>query len=1099
MFEELPSMIGRGPLWYKDAIVYQLHVKAFFDSNNDGMGDFAGLTEKLDYLADLGVTAVWLLPFYPSPQRDDGYDIAHYKSVNPDFGDLRDVRRFVREAHKRGLHVITELVINHTSDQHPWFQRARQAKPGSVARDFYVWSDTDQKYQDTRIIFCDTEPSNWSWDPVAKAYYWHRFFGHQPDLNFDNPRVFEEVTRVMKFWLDAGVDGLRLDAIPYLVEREGTNNENLPETHDIIRRLRAWMDEHFEGRMLLGEANQWPEDVLPYFGDGDECHMAFHFPLMPRMYMALAQEDRHPITDILRQTPDIPDSCQWAVFLRNHDELTLEMVTDRERDYLWQFYAADKRARINLGIRRRLATLLDNDRRKIELLNSLLMSMPGTPIVYYGDEIGMGDNIFLGDRNGVRTPMQWSPDRNAGFSKADPQSLYLPPIMDAMYGYEAVNVEAQSRSQSSLLNWMKRLIAVRKMHPVFGRGKLTFLYPGNRKVFAYLRENGDEVIFCIANLSRAPQPVEIDLSAFAGRVPVELLGRTVFPPIGDLPYFITLPGYGFYWFLLTTETEAPAWHEPAAPPMPDLQTLVFSRGWSGVLSDKGGEVLTQQILPGFLANQRWFAGKNKRIDDVTLQTHGTMDGGGTGFLVTACEVELEDKSSGRYVLPLAVTWEAPTGDSFPGWLPPHALAKVRKANRIGLLHDAMADASFAAYSVRAIMGGLTVPTSDGGRIIFTPTQAMNDIRVPADYTARPLNLEQSNSSAQVGDTMIFKLYRKLARGVHPEVEIGAFLTDVAKFANVPPLLGSVEWIEPDGTSNALGILQGRIVNQGDGWAYTLDFLARHFETRFLHGVEPAEPEEAGADIAVYLRTAETLGHRLGELHAAFTTETDDPAFAPQPVTAVDLKDWRRAIRKQAGLARTALKKVKSQVPADIAVMVGQVLDEWSEVENLVARATFEGVKLIKTRCHGDLHLGQVLIAKDDVYVLDFEGEPARTLKERRAKTSPLRDVAGMVRSFDYAAWAALFERATVRTEALEQERGWAEEWQHAAQGVFLAAYQEATVACSSVPRNKRVFKRLLDLFVLEKVLYEICYEANNRPDWLQIPIRGLHRVLVGRT
>lgn len=1091
-------MIGRGPLWYKDAIVYQLHVKAFFDSNNDGMGDFAGLTEKLDYLSDLGVTAVWLLPFYPSPGRDDGYDIAHYKSVNPAFGDLRDVRRFVREAHKRGLHVITELVINHTSDQHPWFQRARQAKPGSVARDYYVWSDTDQKYQETRIIFCDTEPSNWSWDPVAKAYYWHRFFAHQPDLNFDSPRVFEEVTRVMKFWLDAGVDGLRLDAIPYLCEREGTNNENLPETHNIIRRLRAWMDEHFEGRMLLGEANQWPEDVLPYFGDGDECHMAFHFPLMPRMYMALAQEDRHPITDILRQTPDIPDSCQWAVFLRNHDELTLEMVTDRERDYLWQFYAADKRARINLGIRRRLAPLLDNDRRKIELLNSLLLSMPGTPIMYYGDEIGMGDNIFLGDRNGVRTPMQWSPDRNAGFSKADPQSLFLPPIMDAMYGYEAVNVEAQSRSPSSLLNWMKRLIAVRKMHPVFGRGKLTFLYPGNRKVFAYLRENGEEVIFCIANLSRAPQPVELDLSAFAGRVPIELLGRTVFPPIGDLPYFITLPGYGFYWFLLTAETEAPAWHEPAIPPMPDLQTLVFSRGWSGLLSEKGSEAMTQQILPGFLANQRWFASKNKRIDAVTVRTHCAIDDGGTGFLVAACDVDLEDKSTGRYVLPLAVTWEAPTGESYPGGLQPHALAKVRKANRIGLLHDAMADASFAALAVRAIMGSLTVPSSDGGRVVFTPTEAMNDVQVSADCAARPLTLEQSNSSAQVGDEMIFKLYRRQARGIHPEVEIGTFLTDVAKFANVPPLLGSVEWIEPDGTPNALGILQGMIVNQGDGWAYTLDFLGRHLETRFLQGAETTVPDEAGADITVYLRMAETLGRRIGELHAAFAIETGDPAFRPQPVTAADIQGWRRAVKKQAGLARTALKRVKSRVPADVAAMIGKFLEEWSEVENLITRLTLGGVKLLKTRCHGDLHLGQVLMAKDDIYVIDFEGEPARTLKERRAKTSPLRDVAGMVRSFDYAAWAALFERTGVRSDAMDQERAWAEEWQQTAQGVFLAAYQQATASCASVPRNKRAFKQLLDFFVLEKVLYEICYEAANRPDWLQIPIRGLHRMLAGR-
>ena len=493
--------MANDPLWYKDAIVYQLHVKAYLDSSGDGIGDFAGLTRKLDYLTDLGVTAIWLLPFYPSPLRDDGYDIADYMSVNPAFGTLRDFRYLVREAHRRGLKVITELVINHTSDQHPWFQRARKAPADSRFRNYYVWSDSDQKYDGTRIIFCDTEKSNWSWDPEAKAYYWHRFFSHQPDLNFDNPRVFVEVTRIMRFWLDMGVDGLRLDAVPYLVEREGTNNENLPETHAVLKRLRQWLDDHYPDRMFLAEANQWPEDVLPYFGNGDECHMAFHFPLMPRMYMALAREDRYPITDIMRQTPDIPESCQWALFLRNHDELTLEMVTDSERDYLWQFYAAEPRARINLGIRRRLAPLLEGDRRKIELLNSLLMSMPGTPIIYYGDEIGMGDNIFLGDRNGVRTPMQWSPDRNAGFSRADPERLYLPPVMDSVYGYEAINVEAQLRQSSSLLNWTRRLLTVRKAHQALGRGTLTFLYPRNRKVLAYLRADGAQTVLCVANMS----------------------------------------------------------------------------------------------------------------------------------------------------------------------------------------------------------------------------------------------------------------------------------------------------------------------------------------------------------------------------------------------------------------------------------------------------------------------------------------------------------------------------------------------------------------------------------------------------------------------
>ena len=503
---------GPDPDWYKDAVIYQLHIKAFLDTSGDGIGDFPGLMQRLDYIQSLGATAIWLLPFYPSPLRDDGYDIADYRRINPAYGTMRDFRQFVKEAHRRGLRVITELVINHTSDQHPWFQKARRAKPGSAARNFYVWSDTDQRYQGTRIIFLDTEKSNWTWDPVANAYFWHRFYSHQPDLNFDNPRVLDEVIKTMRYWLDMGVDGMRLDAIPYLVEREGTNNENLPETHVVLKKIRAALDDAYDDRMLLAEANQWPEDTAPYFGEGDECHMAFHFPLMPRMYMALAQEDRHPVTDIIRQMPEIPDICQWAIFLRNHDELTLEMVTEEERDYLWRTYAGDARARINLGIRRRLAPLMQNDRRKIELMNGLLLSMPGTPIIYYGDEIGMGDNYFLGDRDGVRTPMQWTPDRNGGFSRANPQQLYLPPVMDPIYGFEAVNVEAEESDPSSLLNWMRRILAVRMQHRAFGRGQIRFLYPANRKILVYVREYENERIFCVANLSRSAQAVELDLS-----------------------------------------------------------------------------------------------------------------------------------------------------------------------------------------------------------------------------------------------------------------------------------------------------------------------------------------------------------------------------------------------------------------------------------------------------------------------------------------------------------------------------------------------------------------------------------------------------------
>src|SRR5690554_2649787 len=597
------------PGWYKDAVIYQLHVKSFFDSNNDGKGDFLGLISQLDYIAGLGVNTIWLLPFYPSPRRDDGYDIAEYRDVHPDYGTLADVRQFIREAHARKLRVITELVVNHTSDQHAWFQKARHARPGSAARDFYVWSDDDQRYSGTRIIFCDTESSNWTWDPVAGAYFWHRFYSHQPDLNYDNPRVLAEIIDIMRFWLDMGVDGLRLDAVPYLVEREGTNNENLPETHEILRRIRAVMDQDYPDRLLLAEANQWPEDAQEYFGTDDECHMSFHFPLMPRMYMAIAQADRFPITDIMRQTPPIPESCQWAIFLRNHDELTLEMVTSSERDYLWDFYAADNLARINLGIRRRLAPLLERDRRRIELMCSLLLSMPGTPVLYYGDEIGMGDNIHLGDRDGVRTPMQWSADRNGGFSRADPEQLTLPVILGPLYGYEAVNVEAQQRDPHSLLNWTRRMLAKRQQTKVFGRGSLKFLFPGNRHILAYLREHEDVILLCVANLSDASQPVELDLSDMAGRVPVEVLGATAFPTIGELPYLLTLPPYGFYWFELSSSAQPPLWHATPPDHHAEHTTLVLRRradaGYRMVESSR--RLLDTEILPRYLKRQRWFS------------------------------------------------------------------------------------------------------------------------------------------------------------------------------------------------------------------------------------------------------------------------------------------------------------------------------------------------------------------------------------------------------------------------------------------------------------------------------------------------------------
>ena len=785
-------MSATDPLWYKDAVIYQVHVRAFCDSTGDGIGDFTGLAGKLAYIRDLGVSCVWLLPFYPSPLRDDGYDIAHYEGVHPGYGTLKDFRAFLRAAHDAGLQVITELVINHTSDQHPWFQAARRAPAGSSKRDFYVWSDDPTRYSQARVIFSDTESSNWAWDPVAGAYYWHRFFHHQPDLNFDNPRVTRALTKVMRFWLDMGIDGMRLDAVPYLIERDGTNCENLPETHAVLKSLRRVMDQKYSHRLLLAEANQWPGDVRAYFGDGDECHMAFHFPLMPRIYMALKQEDRHPIVDVVTQTPDLPESCQWAIFLRNHDELTLEMVTDEERDYLREAYASDPQMRINGGIRRRLAPLLDNDRQRIELLNALLFSLPGTPVVYYGDEIGMGDNIYLGDRNGVRTPMQWTSDRNAGFSKADPARLYAPPIMDAIYGYQVVNVEAQERLPSSLLHWMRRLIALRRRHRTFGRGTIRFLAPANRKVLAYVREHDGERILCVANLSRQAQPVELDLSDAVGLVPVEMLGGTEFPRIGEQPYVVTLGPYGSYWFLLKEKVEppTPARVVPRSTPKPadalDLRPLLLGLDWSSAFDTATHEILERDYLPVHLATRRWFAGRTQRLRSVRIRDHIQLSDGTEPTFVTLLDVTSDDATN-TYCLPVGFL----TGASAEALLresPDLVIAQVSGARK-GVLHERL-DYGVVQRLLATIAGGGSA-TGQFGRLVGSIGAVPWPSNVDTGPVAR-LNVEQRNTSFVVGEQVIAKLIRRVEPGPHPEVEIGRHLTDRVAFDGTPALLGALE-------------------------------------------------------------------------------------------------------------------------------------------------------------------------------------------------------------------------------------------------------------------------------------------------------------------
>ena len=1066
------------PQWYKDAVIYQVHVKSFFDSNNDGIGDFPGLLSRLDYIADLGVNTIWLLPFYPSPRLDDGYDIADYRGVHPDYGTLGDVKRFIAAAHERGIRVIAELVINHTSDQHPWFQRARQAKPGSTYRDFYVWSKDDRKYAGTRVIFVDSERSNWTWDDSAQAYYWHRFYHHQPDLNFDNPRVMREVLSVLRYWVELGVDGLRLDAVPYLVEREGTNNENLPETHAVLKRIRAELTQHYPDKMLLAEANQWPEDTKDYFGDGDECHMAFHFPLMPRMYMAIAREDRFPITDILRQTPDIPEACQWAIFLRNHDELTLEMVTDSERDFLWETYAADRRARLNLGIRRRLAPLLERDRRRVELMNYLLLSMPGTPVIYYGDEIGMGDNIHLGDRNGVRTPMQWSPDRNGGFSRvADPSRLVLPMVMDPLYAYQSVNVESQALDPHSLLMWMRRTIAIRRQYAVFGRGGYRLLYPKNRKVLAYLREHDDTAILCVANLSRTPQAVELDLSEFQGKVPIELDGHSQFPPIGQLPYLLTLPPYGFYWFLLSDSNGWPSLHTPAPEPMPEYQTIVMRRALAeGVSAARA--VLEREVLPPYLAKRRWFAMKDHKLRSarIALMARARSD----DAVLLEIETETVSGVTASWLLPLNIVWGDGTAAPLPTQL---ALARVRRGAQVGLLTDAFALPSFPL----AVLAGLAkadVIAMDRGTVRFEPTSRMAEISAPADVDMDWISAEQSNSSVIVGDIAIIKMFRRVTSGPHPEAEMGRHLTEQG-FAYTPALLGEVVREDPDGTRHALVIAQAFVRNQGDAWRWTQELLMRGLSD--MAGDDSAA-SDAGSH-ADYVQFASLLGQRLGEMHRVLARPVPDPAFEPVAATGETVGDFAARASVQLEAAYQALDAVQQWEGAaeqNNATLQAARAALFAALPGLAEAAGGETL----TRIHGDLHLGQVLVASGEVYFIDFEGEPAKPVELRRSKDHPLRDVAGMLRSFDYA--AAVVRRRSQSSHAhlpAEMIGGFLDKFMERASESFLAGYRAAVASAETDVSSAR----LLDLFLIEKAAYEVVYEAANRPGWIDVPLLGLAR------
>jgi maltose alpha-D-glucosyltransferase/alpha-amylase len=1086
------------PLWYKDAIIYELHIRAFKDSTDDGIGDINGMIEKLDYLTDLGVTALWLLPFYPSPLKDGGYDIADYTDVHDHYGTREQFAKFLEAAHERGIRVITELVLNHTSSEHPWFQRARRAPAGSAPREFYVWSDTPARYEDTRIIFKDYETSNWAWDPVAKAYYWHRFYSHQPDLNFDNPAVHDALFGVIDFWLELGVDGVRLDAVPYLYEREGTSCENLDETHGFLKKLRAHVDSKFKNRMLLAEANQWPSDAAAYFGGGDECHMNFHFPLMPRMFMAIELEDSFPIVNILKRTPRIPENCQWATFLRNHDELTLEMVTDEDRDTMYRAYAAERSARINLGIRRRLAPLL-GVRRKVELMNALLLSLPGTPVLYYGDEIGMGDNIYLGDRDGVRTPMQWSGDRNGGFSRANPQKLYLPPIIDPEYHYEAINVEAQQSNPASLLWWMKRIIAKRKEHKLFGRGSIEFVTGDNPRVLAFVRELDGETVLVVANLSRFVQCARLNLERFKGTVPIELFGRMRFPEIPEMPYFISLGAHDFYWLALERSSPDAAVERPA---------LTVRGAWTAVLEPAGRKLLSRTLIQ-YAAQRRWFRSKARTRKGVTI-TDVLAFPGDARHAIVLLHVEYDQGPAETYVLPIAFAEDAESSSDSLLRIPTNVIAHLTVTDVLGrgtitgVLHDALGSEGFNVGLLRAMTQGIGA-VGQYGKLTGSALAALHEVPHDPPLVPRASAADQSNSGIVYGDRFMLKIFRAVEDGPNAEYEMARFFATRTGYRGVPRLAGVLEYRQDNRESATLGTLFELVPNQGDAWRLTMDALDRFFEGVLSDKSQAEPPIEPGSLlqrsraaptnriidwVGAHLDRIRLLGLRTAEMHAVLASEPNDPLFAPEPYDIMHQQSIYGSASAQ--MARTFdLLRVRSAMLSESQrALAAVVLAREAEIDQVLSRVTRRRIDAIRTRVHGDYHLGQVLWTGDDFVIIDFEGEPNRPLSQRRFKRTPLRDVAGMIRSLQYASAAALVG-GRHRPDDVPRLSAWARGWSEWVSASYLAGYLDHARGTKLVPPNEHDVGLLLEFFLLEKCIYEIGYELNNRPDWVEIPMRGL--------
>ncbi len=1082
------------PLWFKDAVIYEVSVRAFCDSNGDGIGDFQGLISKLDYLEDLGVNTIWLMPFFPSPLKDDGFDVAEYCDIHPDYGTLSDFKEFLKDAHNRGLKVITELVLNHTSDQHPWFQKSRKARPGSRYKDYYVWNNNTERYKEARVIFAANQ-DNWAWDVGAKAYYWHRFYRHQPELNFENPEVQLEMIKVIDFWMKIGVDGFRLASVPFLFEEEGTNCENLPQTHAFIKKLRTHIDKHYNDRILIAEANLWPEDAAEYFGKGQECHMCFNYPLMPRLFLGLRTEDSYPIIDIFDQTPDTPLNSQWAIFLRNHDEIGLEMVTEEEKDYLFKAYAIDPNMKHNLGIRRRLAPLLNNDRRKMELLYSLLFSLPGTPVLYYGDEIGMGDNIYLGDRFGVRTPMQWNMNINSGFSTANPQKLFLPIITDPVYRFESVNVAMQEENPSSLMWWLKNVLAMRKRLNIFGRGDLTFIESSNAKVLCFARGHKNQKVVVVANLSQFSQATTLDFSAFKDCDVTEVFSQNRFNSVIDGEYPITIGPYGYFWFQVDASEK-----KEAISSSGELALFQSDLSWERTFSDyENVRFLERKVLQPFMRKCRWFGGKARTVSKVGIHKIIPLKTDEDTHYLTVIEVHYVQRLPELYFLPIFFASSDTLFDKVE-YTAQSVICRAELQGKTGFLIDSNYDRDFRDFLFRAMEKKVRVKDDDGTLEFNSSIYVKLNAK---EVDSKILKADQSNTAIIYNDQYFFKFYRKVETEINPDLEIVRFLSENTSFSNSPKYAGSIEYKDNEGNVIVFGLLQEKVENQGDSWMMTTDSVGRFYERVMMKAKKEKLPKLVNKSAITFEEAPELiqefigrgfyervvrLGQRTAEMHLALASDKTDPAFAPEYFSANYQRSLYSALRK---LVRDRLKLLEQSLPKlhhQTQILAKEILGKEDEILDYFAEVYKVRLTSIKTRIHGDFHLGQVLFTGKDFVIIDFEGEPGFSFSERRLKKNPLKDVAGMMRSFHYAAFGKILLNENYREKDLEFLGQWAEQWQHYVSRFYMGAYMERAGMGKSLSEGDDTLMRV---YLLEKAIYELGYELNGRPDWVIIPLRGI--------